>query len=221
MVLKYWGVKHMWIRKFKINTSTLAKIENMNDYIGINENTIASMAVYHGIQNMISGLRPVYIKKKVKEENKEEIKIRLPWEIWKMIEQYRYELKMPLAELIETLLDIELKKYEGMIKEMQLYRESHLSMDMEKIAIYIKVPKLIYENIIEKEKALNLKHSQLVKYMLLNGIIEEEVNGACGTMPFNADLIGEIEMLNLNLLKAITFSAFLLKYKCWNGNYKD
>lgn len=211
----------MGTRKFKINTSTLAKIENVKDCIGIDKDTIACMAVYHGIQNMKSGFRPVYIKKKMKEENKQEFKVRLPKEIWKIVEQYRSELKMPLGELIEILLDTELKKYKNIIMEMQEYSESNSDVDMEKIEIYIKVPKLIYENITGKEKVFNLKHSQLVKYILLNGIIEEEVYSGCGTIPFDADIIEEIEKLHLNPIKAATFAAFLLKYKCRNGRYED
>lgn len=208
-------------RKVTINADMFTKIENIKDYLGIDKSTIVSMAVYHGIQNMQSGYVPKESLRIAKEEKRKKMEIGLPKEIWKDFDKYCKALKIPMWELVEILLKVEYIKYRDIIEKLKGCNSGHLSSDNEKISIYTNVPRPIYNKIIEKEQKLNLAYTQYIKYLFLNAVIEEEKNSLCDAIYFDADTIEIVERLKMNRETASSFAAFIIKYKCQNGEYKE
>lgn len=208
-------------RKVTINADISAKIDNIKDYIGIDKNTIVSMAVYHGIQNLKSGDVPKESLRIKKEKNRKKLEIELPKEIWGDFDRYCTALKISVWELIEILLKVEYTKYRDIIEEMKDCNSRRLSSDNEKISIYINIPRPIYNKIIEKEQKLDLAYTQYIKYLFLNAVIEEEKNSLCDAVYFDADTIEIAEKLKMNKTTFSSFAAFIIKYKCQNGEYKE
>lgn len=198
-------------RRLKISEGIQEDLQRVSDVFGISEHIIEGIAVYHGIENIKKSFKPQFAGRKVKEKNRSEFPISLSSELWNDFDDWRQKINLPSWEFMEILLNVELAKYRRIF---EMAEESGIS------------DKKLLLKLSERENDIKEKigadKNELDKYFLQNAFIEEE--NSCMSeyfIPFDADINEEIKILNLNPLKAMTFSAFLLKYKCRNGNYKD
>lgn len=189
----------------------LCEIENS---FGISQRVMEGMAVYHGVENIIKGFVPKFVGRKVKEENRSELPISLSSDLWNDFEICRKKFKLPSWEFMEILLNVELGRYRKLFKEIE-EKETEKKIIIEPSAI-------IPERSLYIQERIGTDEEQLREYYWVNGIIEEERN-CIGeySVPFDADIIEEIEKLNLNKVKAATFAAFIIKHKCRSGIYED
>lgn len=204
----------METRRLKISERIQEDLSVVEESFGVSQHLIEGMAVYHGIENIIKGFVPKFVGRKVKEENRSELSISLSSDLWNDFEICRKKYKLPSWEFMEILLNVELDRYRKLFEEIEEKEEEE--------KVIIKPSAIVPERSRYIQERIGIDEEQLREYYWVNGIIEEERN-CIGKyfVPFDADIIEEIEKLNLNPVKAATFAAFIIKYKCQNGNYKD
>lgn len=203
-------------RTFKLSYGILEKMDDISDYFHINKATLARYAVYHGIERVKNGYIPVRDHHK---KQKKKYEISLPEETWfEFLEmmnsiQYKVEEHIPDGEMIEIFLKIELRKFVNIIE----HHESNVGDDTlydlsesESFEVQTEIPLLLYKKLKSEQRKLGIMSTQLGKYVLTSGAIQEYVQQDFDTIDTDVDLLNEIDKLGLNKLKALTLIRYLI-----------
>lgn len=206
----------MYKRTFSISHILLDNLRQISSFCGINIATISRMAVYHGIERIKSGYVPIRDNHK---ESKQKFEIILPEETWaefsEAMESIKYQLEehIPDGEMVEMFLKIELQKFMNLYDEYEKEAEKgnyYKDKNKAKIFTNTEIPILLYDKLERKQKKLGIKQTQLVKYLLLSGSIQEYFLSEVHTIDTDADLLNEISILGLDKVKTITLVRYLI-----------
>lgn len=215
-------------RTFAISEVLLFELDDISKYFNIKKTTIVRMAVCHGIERLRT--KTVYNEAKNKYETatgylpvrdhrkrvKRKYEIVLPEETWKELKdvmedvEYKLEEHIPVGELIERFISIELRKFKN------IYDEYTSAEDIENISKYttlcneVKVPNLLYRTVEQNKQKTEIEDTELEKYLLVCGAIQEHTYQTFDTIDTDVDLLNEIDKLGLNRLKALTLIRYLL-----------
>lgn len=215
-------------RTFAISEVLLFELDDISKYFSIKKTTIVRMAVCHGIERLrtktvyneaknkyetVSGYLPIRDHRK---RVKRKYEIVLPEETWKELDavmesiEYKLEEHIPIGEMIERFISIELRKFKNIHDE---YRSAEDIKDISKyttICNKIKVPNLLYRTVEQNKKITEIEDTELEKYLLLCGAIQEHTYQTFDTIDTDTDIFQEIELLNLDRLKALTLIRYLI-----------
>jgi len=206
----------MYKRTFSISHILLDNLRQISSFCGINIATISRMAVYHGIERIKNGYVPVRDNHK---KTKQKFEITLPEETWaefsEAMESIKYQLEehIPDGEMVEMFLNIELQKFMNLYDEYEKEAEKgkyYNDEDKAKISANTEIPILLYDKLERKQKKLGIKQTQLAKYLLLCGGIQEYFLSEVHTINTDVDLLNEISILGLDKVKALTLIRYLI-----------
>ncbi len=210
----------MYKRTFSISHILLDNLRQISSFCGINIATISRMAVYHGIERIKNGYVPVRDNHK---KTKQKFEIILPEETWaefsEAMESIKYQLEehTPDGEMVEMFLKIELQKFMNLYVEYEKEAEKEAEKgkyyndkDKAEISTNTEIPRILYDKLERKQKKLGIKQTQLVKYLLLCGSIQEYFLSEIHTIDTDADLLNEISILGLDKVKTITLIRYLI-----------
>lgn len=203
-------------RTFKLSYGILEKMDDISDYFHINKATLARFAIYHGIERVKNGYIPVRDHHK---KQKKKYEISLPEETWleffEMMDSIRYKVEehIPDGEMIEIFLSIELRKFMNIIEYHESNVEDDTLYDLSKSELFevqAEIPSLLYKRLKSEQRKVGIMSTQLGKYILISGAIQEYVQQDFDTVDTDVDLLNEIDKLGLNKLKALTLIRYLI-----------
>lgn len=206
-------------KTLSISENTYNNLKEVTSQFSLSEATIIRTAIYHGIFRLENGYIPIrdhtYKRKKRKA-------ISLPPNTWDSIENHRKKLNetlkrdshlkklklesIPIGELINILIDIELKPFVDYQKESQEYKSLNKT-------IYIKVdiPQHLYKKINTEVYHAGINHTQAFNYYLYKGLIDEYLSLNNHFTLNDFDVLNEIRYLNLDPNKVMTLLGYLIK----------
>lgn len=208
-------------RTFSISKSLLIRLDVLHDSFGINRATFVRMAIYHGLEKIESGYYP-YRKKYQRKPEKKKCEIALPEATWekfrKSMDALRYKLEehIPDGEMIELFIKIEIKRHEN-FKNLYIKDESedvddwYLFDEKQHITVKADIPNIFYDKIKEQIKETGLKETQINRYILANGLLQECCHTNFTTIDSDRDLLQYIEAIGLDRYKTITLLKNLIQ----------
>lgn len=203
-------------RTFTISHTLLEKLYDVSEGFHINKATLARVAVYHGMERIKNGYLPIRNHHK---KHKEKFEISLPEETWVQFGmlmddiEYKLDEHIPDGELIEIFLEIELRKFKNMLDEYEkkLNEDNLYSFsDCKTMSINAEIPVMIYDKLQVKQEQIGIKQTQLGKYIIACGAIQEYTQQGFDTLDTDADLLDEIQILGLDRMKALTLIRYLI-----------
>lgn len=215
-------------RTFAISEVLLLELDDISKYFKIKKTTIVRMAVCHGIERLrtktvyneannkyekIAGYLPVRDHRK---RVKRKYEIVLPEKTWEELNdvmediEYKLEEHIPVGEMIERFISIELRKFKNIYDEYNDIDDKKDISGYEKICGKMEIPKLLYRTVEQNREKTEVDDTELEKYLMLCGAIQEHTYQTFDTIDTDVDVLREIELLNLDRLKALTLIRYLI-----------
>ena len=203
-------------RTFTISHIVLDDLHQVSEHFHINVATIARLGILHGIEKIQNGYRPIRDHRK---KIKRKFEVSLPEKTWMLFENemqritYEIEEHIPNGEMIELFIRIELQKFMLFYEEQDIQEERGVNYQLDDaniISVNCEIPSLLYDKIQEKKEKISIKDTQLAKYLMTCGVIQEYGLQHFDTLETDADLLKEIQVLGLDRVKAITLIRYLI-----------
>ena len=217
-------------RTYVIPKTLIEKVTTISLMLGINKSTIIRMAIIHGIEKVDGGYLP---KRNHKELQKKRYPIQLPTETWNLFDsmkeniKYKLDEHIPEGELIELFIRMEIQKFEKLYRDYNVYLDEEVGLfadedtDKKSMLIQTYIPKIIYEQMQERQQDTGVLETQLSRYLATNGIVQEFYSDDYHVIESDAELLEEIQTLGLDKLKTFTLFRYLLENNKITWNYEN
>lgn len=210
------------LRRFTISDRVAEELTTVSEFLGIDQNTLAAMAISHGMQYMDRGYSPKYVKYKNEKDSgeskelKAQIKIFLPEELWIQFNECLTKSKLSGWKLVQIFLEIELSKFLQRIELYEKKLEENGGADESNKRVRVKldaeISKILYEDMKKQRIHLDIEETQMLKYLLSVGLSETD-QLSLEVMRTDKELLDFIHNLNLDTAKALCLVQYILKYK--------
>lgn len=220
--------------RIEIRNGVLTRMSVVEDTTGLNRKTIINLALYHGIEAIYEGYVP-----RIREQTNEEIeregrtKIsvnitdKMKEELEEAVHFYLYKKRIKYDEIpkteymkrgfkrkiIETLIDVEIKKLERLCSLNQEYEQNEGKYEFDELNIRIRVPYGLKDRLMELEDELGISRNQLQQYIFLNGFQDSENNISPLILENDEELVDFIKSLNIDIVKGLALVDYVLRLK--------
>lgn len=205
--------------KIKIDPEIYADLKEVKIFFQICIKTFIHMAISHGIDCLKNNYVPT--KFKMKKENNDNlkknytVKLFLPAYVWNDIKLFSQKLELRPSNLINTFLDMELRKYRKIMEEYKFAIEECDNYISKKARTTLEfkadISSVLMIDIEARAEKANISSNQMIYYLLTNALIHEHHGYKEDAIYTDSDLLNEINKLNLGKMNALMLVRYVLK----------
>ena len=201
----------MKARTFSISENTFNDIIEICNVFDLTKSTLYRISIYNGIQRIGNGYQPTRDHRK---KQKVKVKMNLSQDTWEVLDyiinkvRYTWKEFIPIGELVNIFIDIEIKEFKQYQKLSDEYNRDHSC-----IPVYLKlnVPYKLHSHINAIEDMTGSDSTQLWKYFAYRGLMDEYLFKDTDSIYTDIDLLYEIKELGLSRQKTMTLLRYLIK----------
>lgn len=201
----------MKARTFSISEDTFNNINEICNVFDLTKSTLYRIAIYNGIKRIGNGYQPTRDHRKKK---KLKVKMNVAQDIWGLLDciinkvRYTWIEFIPIGELVNIFIDIEIKEFKQYQKLSDEYNRIH-----ESNTVYLKlnVPYKLHSHISTIENMIGSDATQLWRYFAYRGFLDEYLFKDIDSIYTDVDVLYEIKKLGLSRQKTMTLLRYLIK----------